>query len=404
MGVNRAVADALEAALEAEPGDLPIRLRLARLYLEGDELPSADRHLVTAVGLAPTDRDCLELAIIVADALGDTSRTGQYRILLSQLDGNTTPATTEERTEDSMDTELRRLVAQARLDRPVTLADVAGMGDVKRQLELSLLGPMRNPELRSAFAVNLRGGLLLWGPPGCGKTYLAKAVAGELGANFIPVAFRQVIDPLIGATERNLHAFFEEARRAAPAVMFFDELDAIGAARTRLHNAAWLHNLVGVLLTELDGMDANDDVYVLGATNQPWDVDPALRRPGRFDRTVLVLPPDPPARKAILQRQLEALPVAGDVQLDALLGVTDGYSGADLVLLCRHAAELAMEDTLRDGGQLCPVSQKHLSRAAGSVSASTVAWLDMARNYALFANQHGEMDGLVAYMRERRLV
>ena len=182
----------------------------------------------------------------------------------------------------------------------VRLADVAGMQQVKERLESAFLMPMRNPELRRLYGKSLRGGLLLYGPPGCGKTFIARAVAGELGARFYPVSLVDVLDMYIGESERKLRAIFDTARRNAPCVLFLDEVDAIGHKRTDLRGSG-LRSVVQALLSELDGIeDSNEGVFILAATNHPWDVDSALRRPGRFDRMLLVLPPDEDARRAVL--------------------------------------------------------------------------------------------------------
>jgi hypothetical protein len=177
----------------------------------------------------------------------------------------------------------------------IRLADVGGMEEVKRRLDMTFLTPMRNPELRRLYGRSLPGGLLLYGPPGCGKTFLAKAVAGELGANFYAVSLADVLDMYTGASERNMRAVFETARRNAPCLLFLDEVDALGQKREHLRNSAGMRGAVNQLLTEMDSVKSNNDgVFVLGATNHPWDVDTALLRPGRFDRMLLVVPPDPP--------------------------------------------------------------------------------------------------------------
>ena len=181
-----------------------------------------------------------------------------------------------------------------------TLADVGGMQDVKDRLNMAFLAPLRNPELRRLYGKSLKGGLMLYGPPGCGKTYIARALAGEIGASFINVTLTDILDQFIGNSEANLHSLFVTARRHAPVVLFLDEIDAIGQKRSQSTSAAW-RGVTNQLLMEMDGIGAdNEGLFILAATNTPWDVDPALRRPGRFDRSVAVLPPDAPARHSIL--------------------------------------------------------------------------------------------------------
>ena len=284
----------------------------------------------------------------------------------------------------------------------MSLADVAGMEDVKARLEAAFLAPMRNPELRKLYGKSLRGGLLLYGPPGCGKTYIARAVAGELGARFVAVTLADVLDMYIGNSEKNLHALFETVRANAPCVLFLDEVDAIGQKRSQLRNSA-LRQVVNQLLVELDDVHSgNEGVFVLGATNHPWDVDSALRRPGRFDRTLLVLPPDQPAREAIIKLHLRDRPVAG-VDPRKIAKVTEGYSGADLAHVCEGAAERAMLDSARTG-QIRMIGQADLEAALKEVRPSTGAWLQLARNVAMFANESGEYDDLVAYLKKQKLV
>jgi SpoVK/Ycf46/Vps4 family AAA+-type ATPase len=276
------------------------------------------------------------------------------------------------------------------------------MDAVKRRLNVAFLAPLRNPELRKMYGKSLRGGLLLFGPPGCGKTFIARATAGELSAHFISVGLSDVLDMWLGESERRLHEIFELARRNAPAVLFFDEIDALGQKRSQLKHHGG-RNVVNQLLAELDGVGANNDgVFVLGATNHPWDVDTALLRPGRFDRTVLVLPPDEAARAAILRLHLAGRPADG-VDVDWVAARTRDFSGADLAHLCESAAELAMEASVTSG-TVRPMTTADVARALKELRPSTRPWFDTARNYALFANEGGVYDDLLAYMRANTLL
>jgi AAA+ superfamily predicted ATPase len=282
----------------------------------------------------------------------------------------------------------------------VTLRDVGGMQQVKDRLEAAFLAPSRNPELRKLYGKSLRGGLLLYGPPGCGKTFIARAVAGELGAGFVSIGISDVLDMYVGNSERNLSAAFRLARQKAPCVLFFDEIDALGQRRTSSNNAV-MRNTVNQFLTELDGVDGlNEGVFVLAATNQPWDVDPALRRPGRLDRTLLVLPPDVPARVEIFRYHLSTRPVEG-IDLTKLAKASDGFSGADIAYVCEVASERALMDSARSG-QVRLIGMADLEAALAQTTPSLGPWLETARNVVMFANQDGGYDELRDYLKRRR--
>jgi SpoVK/Ycf46/Vps4 family AAA+-type ATPase len=287
------------------------------------------------------------------------------------------------------------------VERPaLTLADVGGLLDVKERLQVSFLAPMRNPELRKIYGKSLRGGLLLYGPPGCGKTFIARAVAGEIGASFISVGISEVLELWFGASEKNLSELFELARRQTPCVLFFDELDALGQRRSQTRSSM-MRTVVNQFLTELDSVGSdNEGVFVLGATNAPWDVDPALRRPGRFDRTVLVLPPDGPARAEILRYHLRDRPIAG-IDLESLVERTDGFSGADIAYLCETATENALIDAVRSG-EVRLMGMADFEAALKDVRPSTGPWFDAARSVALFANEGGAYDDLAAYFKNHK--
>jgi SpoVK/Ycf46/Vps4 family AAA+-type ATPase len=400
----------LNAAVEKDPTAIPIRLHLAQLLLDSGAEAAALEHFSTILDRDPANLEALRGAIAAADAVGDRPRANGYRRRLDELGGKSQPRAREEPSpapepggREAVPVEADPAAAWWDVLTPeVTLADVGGMEDVKRRITVAFLGPLRNPELRQAFGKSLRGGLLLYGPPGCGKTFLARAVAGEMGARFIPIGLSDVLSMWLGQSERHLHELFETARRNAPCILFFDELDAIGLKRSHLTHSAG-RNVVNQLLAELDGIGSrNEGVFTLGATNHPWDVDSALLRPGRFDRMALVVPPDQKAREAILQYHLRDRPVAS-LDLAAVARRTDGFSGADLAHVCETATEQAMEASM-DAGAVRPIEMGDFDRALKQVRPSTPAWFETVRNFVLFANESGLYDDLLAYMRAHKLV
>ena len=283
-----------------------------------------------------------------------------------------------------------------------TLADVGGMQDVKDRLNMAFLAPLRNPELRRLYGKSLKGGLMLYGPPGCGKTYIARALAGEIGASFINVTLTDILDQFIGNSEANLHSLFVTARKHAPVVLFLDEIDAIGQKRSQSTSAAW-RGVTNQLLMEMDGIGAdNEGVFILAATNTPWDVDPALRRPGRFDRSVAVLPPDAPARHSILYHYLKTKPMEG-IDLASLVAQTNGFTGADLAHLVDSAAEFAMMDSLRTG-TVRMMTMQDFANALKQVRPSAGPWFSSARNIVEYGNRDGQYDDLAAYMKANKLL
>jgi SpoVK/Ycf46/Vps4 family AAA+-type ATPase len=387
-----------------------VRLHLAELLVMGGDPKRALEHAQAVLNARPDDTTALAAARDAARALGDQSLSQGYSRLLGTDSLQVPPSLPLDGSELSDDDRVRLHADEAEpgpfdteVELPrVTLADVGGLDEVKERLQGAFLGPLRNPELRSYYGKSLRGGLLLYGPPGCGKTFLAKAVAGELEAGFFAVGLSDVLDMYLGESERRLHEIFEAARRAAPCVLFLDEIDALGQKRSHLRHSAG-RNVVNQLLAELDGSQAsNEGVFVLAATNHPWDVDTALRRPGRLDRTLLVLPPDEPARVAILHGALAGRPL-GEVDVAALARKTDGYSGADLVYTCEVAAEHALRDAM-GSGTMRPIERSDFDAALREVSPSTRAWFSVAHNYALYANDGGTYDDLLEYVRRHKLL
>lgn len=393
---------AVEAAVESAPDNRALRMHLAQLLFDAGRPADALPHCARLLQDVPDDLQVLRLAASAAEESGDVARAASFRRLSSALDPE---KPVEAATADVV--KLRVIdggtKGDVEVERPtIKMRDVAGMEHVKQRIELAFLGPLRNPEMRKLYGKSLRGGLLLYGPPGCGKTFIARAIAGELGAAFLSIGLSDVLDMYYGESERKLHEIFENARRMAPCVVFIDEIDALGRKRSFLRESAG-RTLVNQLLAELDSIESeNEGLFVLAATNHPWDVDSALRRPGRLDRMLLVLPPDAPAREAILQASLAERPVSGtDVSLIA--AKTDGHSGADLVHLVDSAAELAMADSLATGN-VRPITMNDFVKVLSEARASTRSWFDTARNYAQFANDGGMYDELLSYMRKQKLV
>lgn len=421
---DSSVIRAIELAVEADPGNTALRCHLVKLLLSSSDAAGAWAHAEIAIGQAPDDLTALRVAIAAGKAGGRP--VAAYERILAALDpaGRSAPPAPPPSppshpsqpvgalagpVPDTADELFAGWEGVAAAEEPelgsfqrpaITLGDVGGMHAVKQQIERSFLAPLRNPELQAAFGKRAGGGLLLWGPPGCGKTLLARALAGEMAAAFYEVGLADVLDMWLGNSERNLANIFDYARRNTPCVLFFDELDALGQRRSQMRGSA-MRTVVNQLLAEMDGAGANNDgIYFLAATNHPWDVDAALLRPGRFDRKLLVLPPDAEARASIFESNLRGRPTVG-VRIDKLAAVTDGLTGADIKLICDDAIESALGRSI-ERGVVQPVEQSDLLRSAKATKPSIGAWLDVARNFAMFSNESGEYDDLLDYLKGRR--
>ena len=284
------------------------------------------------------------------------------------------------------------------IERPkVTFQDVGGMEKVKEEIRMKIIHPLTHPELYKAYGKPIGGGILMYGPPGCGKTYLARATAGEIKAGFIAVGINDVLDMWIGNSERNLHELFEQARSHTPCVLFFDEVDALGASRGDMRHHAG-RQLINQFLAEMDGVKtSNEGVLILAATNAPWHLDSAFRRPGRFDRILFVPPPDAAARAGILRLHCRGKPIE-DLDYDHLAKKTDNFSGADLKAVVDVAIEKKLGEALKAGVPK-PLTTKDLVSAAGSLKPTTKEWFATARNYALYSNQGGIYDDILQYLK-----
>jgi AAA+ superfamily predicted ATPase len=430
----------LREALKFSPDNLPLRLHIAETLLHRGETEAAISEYQQALALAPTH---LDTQFGLAQALYQVGQFSEALPLLANLVAQPTPqaawfalharvlmqvgdmaqAAQQFRKAVAGDASLQDSDLAARLaavpaqstggwteaetdfldtsrnvERPrLTFADVGGMEALKEQIRLKIIYPLANAELYRAYGKTIGGGILMYGPPGCGKTHLARATAGEIQANFIAVGLNDVLDMWLGNSERNLHALFDQARQNAPCVIFFDEADALAASRSDFrHTNARM--LINQFLTELDGVQfSNEGVLILAATNAPWHLDNAFRRPGRFDRILFVPPPDAQARASILRLMCKGKPQA-EIDFDFIAKKVDLFSGADLKALVDVAVEQKLQEAMQTGIPK-PLTTKDFTAAASRVKPSTREWFSTARNYALHANQDGTYNDILTYLK-----
>ncbi|KAM9315175.1 transitional endoplasmic reticulum ATPase [Pholidichthys leucotaenia] len=230
----------------------------------------------------------------------------------------------------------------------VNWEDIGGLDEVKRELQELVQYPVEYPDKFLKFGMTPSRGVLFYGPPGCGKTLLAKAIANECQANFVSIKGPEMLTMWFGESEANVRDVFDKARQAAPCILFFDELDSIAKSRGGGAGDAGgaADRVINQILTEMDGMSDKKNVFIIGATNRPDIIDPAILRPGRLDQLIYIPLPDKPSRTAILNANLRKSPVAKDVDLEYLSSITDGFSGADLTEICQRACKLAIREAI----------------------------------------------------------
>lgn len=425
----------LEKALEQFPANTILRRQLSKGYFEIKEYETAKNHLSILIEAENNSDDKL----LLAECYLNTKNYSPGLVICEELLSN-------EVTEDTAEVYLKLLIASGQMEEAVDayrefkaklgnwsnqeienklkvsayfeldeqdensdfedpflekpaykFEDVGGMDELKEEIRFKIIEPLKNPDIYKAYGKKIGGGILMYGPPGCGKTYLSKATAGEIDSNFLSVDISDITDMWVGNSEKNLHYKFELARANNPSVMFFDEIDALGSKRVDLKNSA-NRNLVNQFLKELDGIDSsNDGVLILGATNAPWHVDPAFLRPGRFDRVIFVPPPDIGAREKIFSILLRDKPT-GTIDFTKLATRSEGFSGADIMLVIDFTVEEKLKKAIYKGSQ-DPIETKDLLRSIKKVRPSTKEWFNTARNYALYSNSSGLYDEIKKYLK-----
>lgn len=431
----------LQEALAVSPDNIPLRLHLANTFLDLNIIDQAEiefkkilsldeNHIKAKWGLVRIyyAKENYTTALVISDDIAkELDNDTDFLLLYSKLHlkDNLVVKAMEiykkllsinpELADETLDAELRLTNVSFQKDkenedfideleklaisieRPkISFADVGGMENVKEEIDIKIIQPLNHPELFKAYGKKTGGGILLYGPPGCGKTHIARATAGQVNAKFISVGINDILDMWIGSSEKNLHDIFESARLNAPCVLFFDEIDALGASRSDMKQSSGRH-LINQFLSELDGVESsNDGLLILGATNTPWHLDSAFRRPGRFDRIIFVQPPDTESREAILQVLLKDKPTQA-IDIKSIAKATKDFSGADLAAVIDIAVEEKLKHSFKTG-KVEPITTNDLLKGVHKVNPSTKEWFVTARNYALYSNESGLYDDILKYL------
>jgi ATP-dependent 26S proteasome regulatory subunit/Flp pilus assembly protein TadD len=271
---------------------------------------------------------------------------------------------------------------------------VAGMKKMKTEINESIVYPLLKPELARTYGKLAGGGIMLYGPPGCGKTFIMKAAAGECNSNFINAKISDIVDMYVGNTEKNLHNIFETARKNSPCIIFFDEVEAMGGRREEMtQSTQYMKMAVNQMLFEMDGVESNNsNVLVVGATNAPWDVDPALRRSGRFGKAIFIPEPDFTSRADILKLHVKKVPAAKGICYNRIALATNGYASADLKAIVEEAAAIPWREAFNSGKQRAVTTSDFIT-AIRKKKSSLPPWYEQAKKQIGSQEEKTVVDG-----------
>jgi ATP-dependent 26S proteasome regulatory subunit len=405
----------LERALLSNPFSAELRSEYAQLLAGLDEAQPALAQFELILKQSPTDAAAQIGAALALLRLGRESEALQRYAAARNAPGFAADPTLEARLEKAKPAQSTRLsiVQGGRSDTVVNFtapptrerigfADIAGLDDLKRTVRLQIIEPFLKPGIFAKFKKRAGGGVLLYGPPGCGKTMIARAVATECQAEFMSIGIADVLSMWIGESERNLASLFEKARHSRPCVLFFDEIDALAYSRSKAQSEH-TRQVVNEFLAQLDGFGAdNQGVLILAATNMPWDVDSAMKRPGRFSRSVFVPPPDTEARSRIVQLKLTGVPHE-HIDSRAIGALTAHFSGADIEGLVELAKDFVLEEYVSQNSER-PIRQEDLLRATRDMQPSTLDWLRTARNLVKYAGADASYGDVERYLKTHKLL
>lgn len=366
--MNKTIIFLKEALLE-DPNNIGLRLKLAASYLDIKDLEKAKKQLDIVFNLDPENTGAKKIMDIINNYSLNSDKESESEKFSLEEEKIKVGVTDQAQNSDTF----KQWFEKSKIN----FSNVGGMDSLKEEIRLGIVYPFEKPELYEKYGKKIGGGILLYGPPGVGKTYIAKATAGEIKAMFLSIGIDDILDMWLGQSEKKLHKLFETARELAPTVLFVDEVDALGIDRMKIATSAT--TLVNQFLTEMDGINSiNNKVMVIGATNTPWSVDPAFRRPGRFDKIIFVPPPDEIARAEIFKIHLQGKPVKSIDYLE-LAKKTLGFSGADIAKVCDQAIELVMREVLA-GAKERDVNMSDLMKIIKETRATTKEWFITAKN------------------------